>query len=125
MFEDHVGMYRNTDLCVDLKTFLHHDCIAMIGRSYAGKLMRDEEMHFTFVENAVSYKNGLCVKRNPIVIAGHCVNLHRKADGTYYLTFRNPVLTPHYTWKNFCIEAAKEILSLISLVDDGRKKART
>lgn len=66
---------------------------------------------------------GTRVKRNPIVIPGNCVNLHRRDDGTYYLAFRFPVLTEHYTWKNFCIEAAQEILSLTSLGEDGSLKA--
>lgn len=139
-FEDHEGMNRNTDLCVDLKTFLRHDRIAQPGKGYEGRLMRDEDTHFTFVEgvhaeaeNAVSAnaaervtpvasdKKATPVKRNPIVISGNCVNLHRKADGSFYLAFRFPVLTEHYTWKNYCIEAAKEILSLSGL---GEEKHR-
>ena len=71
-----------------------------------------------------SDKKVTCVKRNPIVIPGNCVNLHRRADGSFYLTFRYPVLTQQYTWKHFCIEAAREILSLTGLVEKGKLKAR-
>lgn len=70
-------------------------------------------------------KKGTPVKRNPIVIPGNCVNLHRKDDGSLTLAFCRPVLTEHYTWKNYCIEAAQEILSLASLVEEERPMART
>lgn len=70
-------------------------------------------------------KKGTPVKRNPIVISGNCVNLHRKDDGSLYLTFRHPALSEGYTFKNYLIEAAQEILSLASLVEEGSLMART
>lgn len=70
-------------------------------------------------------KKGVPVKRTPIVIPGKCVNLHRRDDGTPSLAFCHPALTKSYTWKNYCIEAAQEILSLASLVEEERPTART
>lgn len=81
LFEDHEGMNRNTDLCVNLKTFLLHDRVAQTGKGYDGTLTRDEEEHFTFVEasiKAVATK----VKRNPPVYQGQYINVNRASDGT-------------------------------------------
>lgn len=92
---------------------------------------RDAERPNAYVADAIGgtetafEKKGTRVKRNPIVIPGNCVNLHRDDDGRLYLTFRYPELTEQYTWKNYCIEAAQEILSLASLVEEKRPTART
>lgn len=72
-----------------------------------------------------SEKRATPVKRNPIVIPGKCVNLHCNDDGTLYLAFRRPALSEDYTFRNFLLEAAQEILALASLGDDELLKART
>ena len=142
-------LYPNTELDVVLKLLTRTPGRLSIGDCMQGAIVRDEEYHYTFIEDAheadapeavvpepkyarssgttdasapvtpvASEKKGTRAKRNPIVIPGNCVNLHCKDDGTLFLTFRYPVLTEHYTWKNFCIEAANEILSLTGLVEE-------
>lgn len=149
-------LYPNTELDVVLKLLTRTPGRLSIGDCMQGAIVRDEEYHYTFIEDAheadapeavvpepkyapssgttdasapvtpvASEKKGTRAKRNPIVIPGNCVNLHCKDDGTLFLTFRYPVLTEHYTWKNFCIEAAQEILSLTGLVVKKSSKART
>lgn len=44
------GMNRNTDLCVDVKTFLFRDRVAQLGKLYFVQAIRDEEDHYTLVE---------------------------------------------------------------------------
>lgn len=150
------NIFPNTELDVVLKLLTRTPGRLSIGDCMQGAIVRDEEYHYTFIEDAheadapeavvpepkyarssgttdasapvtpvASEKKGTRAKRNPIVIPGNCVNLHCKDDGTLFLTFRYPVLTEHYTWKNFCIEAAQEILSLTGLVEDKSSKART
>ncbi len=150
------NIFPNTELDVVLKLLTRTPGRLSIGDCMQGAIVRDEEYHYTFIEDAheadapeavvpepkyapssgttdasapvtpvAPEKKGTREKRNPIVIPGNCVNLHRKDDGTFFLTFRYPVLTEHYTWKNFCIEAAQEILSLTGLVVKKSSKART
>lgn len=134
LFKD---VYPNTELDIDLKLFTHEPGRLELGEAIEGAIVHDGEYHFTFIEIApepdladvretdepiASEKKSAHVKRNPIVIPGNCVNLHQKDDGSFYLTFRRPVLSPSYTWKDFCIEAANEILSLIRLVEKVQRK---
>lgn len=130
------NIFPNTELDVDLKLYTLKPSRLNQGVGITGIIVRDAEYHYTFVQIAsepnveespnatdptppdASEKKGKRVKRNPIIIPGNCVNLHRDDDGSFYLTFRHPVLTEHYTWQDFCIEAAKEILSLTGLVED-------
>ena len=76
----------NTDLCMDVKTFLHEDRIAKIGKSYQGVLSRDKFDHFTFVE-ALPYPS-TSGKRNPHVFNGKYITVTRRDDGTYRPNFR-------------------------------------
>lgn len=134
-------LFPNTELDVNVKLLTRQPGRLNIGDCIQGAIVRDEEYHYTFIEDAheadapeatyadgcdattdempeASEKKGTRAKRNPIVIPGNCVNLHRNDDGSFFLAFRRPVLTEYYTWKNFCIEAAKEILSLTGLVEE-------
>lgn len=134
LFKD---VYPNTELDIDLKLYTHEPGRLELGEAIEGAIVHDGEYHFTFIEIApepdladvresdepiASEKKSAHVKRNPIVIPGNCVNLHQKDDGSFYLTFRRPVLSPSYTWKDFCIEAVNEILSLIRLVEKVQRK---
>ena len=56
------GWNINTDLCMDLKTFLRTDRTTQLGKDYAGLLTRDGEDHYSFVET-MPWTN----KRNPYV----------------------------------------------------------
>ena len=43
---------RNTDLCVDLKSYLRSDSMMHIGKEYPGVCRRDGYGHYTFTETA-------------------------------------------------------------------------
>ena len=85
------GWNKNTELCMDVTTFLRSDSRMKAGKDYHGVLRRhvicedfnyNEEM--TFVET-VSQKQ---VKRNPQVFHGEYITVTRRGDGTYHPNFR-------------------------------------
>ena len=87
------GWFRNTDLCVDIKTFLCRDRIAKIGKNYAGVLCRDTDDHYSFVETATPVANAII--RNPHVFEGKYINVTRRLkDGHIRFNFKE--LQPVY-----------------------------
>ena len=104
----------NTELCIDLKTILTSDRKAKQFKDYTGVLTRDSRDHFTFIEAAQERK----CRRNPNIYKGYTINVHSKDDGTIYPTFRQPEYTRFYTFKDFCREAAEELLMVVSLLEE-------
>jgi len=104
-----------TELCIDLKTILTSDRRAKMRKDYMGVLTRDGREHYTFLENAPERKNR---RRYPHVYQGYCINVNRKDDGTLYPTFRQPEYTRYYTFKDFCREAAEELLMMAGLGEE-------
>ena len=128
-FEDFKGMNRNTDLCVDVKTFLFHDRVAQLGKLYVVQAVRDEEDHYTLVElpkavmartlnllgqNAEEGKMPMLqsfvadempkkVKRNRQPYTGKCLNVSLTDDGC---------LLPHF--KRFDLNKVEDIDALVS-----------
>lgn len=109
------GFFPNTELCVDLKLLTRQPGRLSLGEMISGAITRDGEEHFTFVEDATEKKQTI-VKRNPIVYSGMRVNVHRKDDGTLYPTFNRPDYTEVFTFRDFCREAAEELLEVACLV---------
>ena len=105
----------HTELCVDLKTILTSDRKAKRFKDYRGVLTRDGREHFTFMEEAPERK---ATKHNPCVYKGYTINVHRRDDGIIYPTFRQPQYTRYYTFKDFCREAAEELLLVVSLLEN-------
>ena len=95
---------HNTDLCVDLKTRLRHDHIAVIGKNYPGVLKRDEECHCTFTETANADK------RNPRVFEGKCITVTRRDDGTLRPNFRPVTMGADFNAATYATDVANEIL---------------
>lgn len=95
---------NNTDLCVDLKTRLRHDRIAMIGKNYPGVLKRDEECHYTFTEAANAEK------RNPHVFEGKCITVTRRDDGTLRPNFRPVTMGADFNAATYATDVANELL---------------
>ena len=104
-----------TELCVDLKTILRSDRRAKKFKDYRGVLTRDGREHFTFLEDAQERK----CRRNPNIYKGYTINVHRKPDGTIFPTFRQPQYTRFYTFRDFCREAAEELLMVVGLVEEN------
>lgn len=96
--------FRNTELCVDLKTFLRKDVLMNPGVWYPGLLMRDlpkeeygfDEYHYTFIEALPSTAG----KRNPRVFAGEYITITRRDDGSL-----RPNLRPMKVDENFSVDA--------------------
>lgn len=108
-------LFPNTEMCVDLKLLTHEPCRLCLGETISGAITRDGEEHFTFVEDA-SEKKPTIVRRHPIVYGGLRVNVHRRDDGMLYPTFNRPAYTAKFTFRDFCCEAAQELLAVASLV---------
>ena len=115
MFTKNSNFNRNTELCVDLKTILTSDRKAKQFKDYRGVLTRDGREHFTFLEEAPERKT---TKHNPYVYKGYSINVHRRDDGTIYPTFRQPQYTRFYSFRDFCREAAEELLMVVSLLEE-------
>ena len=115
---------HNTELCIDLKTILTSDRRPRMRKDYTGVLTHDGTDHFRFVEDVAEKGGATVVSRNPIVYAGACINVHRRDDGLLYPTFRHPQLSTFYTFRDFCREAAEELLMMAGLGEKNEKLKR-
>lgn len=113
-------MNPNTELCVNLKTMLRTDRVMEPGKRYRGTLTKEVaceeygyEEHFTFTEAAKPQP----VRRNPHIWEGRCINVNQAADGSVYPTFNRPKFTEHFTFQDFCREAAEELSVVACLVE--------
>ncbi len=118
------SIHPNTELGIDLKLFTCTPGRLDIGEARTGKIVHDSEDHFTFIEDAVlkvlevnkgSKKNA--TKRNPIYLPGKLINVHQKDDGTFYTTFCRPAFSPDFNFRDFCLQAAMELISISGLVE--------
>lgn len=112
LFKD---LFHNTELCVDIKLLTRMQGRIAEGDYISGVITRDGEEHFTFIEDA-RVKRVATVKRNPCVMEGEFINVHRRDDGTLYPTFNRPAYTEKFTFRDFCRKAAEELLAVAGLV---------
>ena len=84
-------------------------------KDYTGVLTRDGREHFTFLEDAQERK---LVRRHPLIYKGYCINVTRRPDGTLIPHFRQPQYTRYYTFRDFCREAAEELLMMAGLGEE-------
>lgn len=101
--------YPNTEIGINLKLLTRTPHRLAMGEMVSGAITRDDDDHFTFFESAIDKKMG-AVKRNPCIMPGTYINVHRKDDGTLYPTFNRPAYTETFTFRDFCREAAYELL---------------
>ena len=116
------GWNKNTELCMDVTTFLRSDSRMKAGKDYHGVLRRhvicedfnyNEEM--TFVET-VSQKR---VKRNPQVYVGETITVTRRDDGSYSPNFRPIHTGPGFIVTQYATDVANELLwALGGLVEE-------
>lgn len=103
------GWFRNTDLCVDVKTFLRHDRIAKIGKNYTGVLCHDKDDHYAFVETGLTAANANI--RNPHIFEGKYINVTRRMrDGHVRFNFKEVDFGGRFNPSSFAIAVMKEIL---------------
>ena len=81
-------MHKNTELCIDLKTWLADDPVATVGKTYQGCIVRDDDCHFTFVECCPPQAHTCTVKRNEMVYQGRYINVTRREDGSLRPNFK-------------------------------------
>lgn len=114
----HRKAYATTEPCVDLKLLTQKPGHLPVGECLEGVLTHDGTDHFRFVEDVAEKGGATVVSRNPIVYAGACINVHRRDDGSLYPTFRHPQLSTFYTFRDFCREAAEELLMMAGLGEE-------
>ena len=109
------GWNINTDLCMDVKTFLRTDRITQLGKDYAGLLTRDGEDHYSFVET-MPWTN----KRNPYVFRGKYITITRRDDGSLRPNFK-PIKTGRgFNVVRYAMAVSNELLwALDGLVEES------
>ena len=113
LFKD---LYPDTHLDVDLKLITREPGRMPVGTYLDGALTRNDEDLFTFIQNAPE-KKVVVTQRNPHVYLGKRINVIRKENGTLYPTFNRPRYTKEFGFKNFCLEAAEELLTVAGLIE--------
>jgi len=107
-------LFPDTHLCVDLKLLTHQQERIHVGAYLNGTITRNGEDTFLFIEKD-SVKKVKNVQRNPVIFAGGCVNVHLLADGTKRLEFNRPRFYAAFTFRDFCVAAAQELLTIARL----------
>ena len=106
------GWFRNTELCVDVKTFLRHDRIAKIGKNYTGVLCHDKDDHYAFVETGLTAANANI--RNPHIFEGKYINVTRRMrDGHVRFNFKEVDFGVGFNPLSFAIAVMREILKAL------------
>lgn len=98
------GWNINTDLCMDVKTFLRTDRITQLGKDYAGVLTRDGQEHYSFIETLP-----WSMKRNPYVFRGKYITITRKDDGSYRPNFRPMKVGKNFSVNHYAFEVYREL----------------
>lgn len=106
-------LYPDTLLCTDVKVYMSKPGRMPVDTFFEGYFARYDEDEFLIIEKA-SEKKVKTVQRNPVIFAGACVNVHLLADGSKRLDFNHPRFTSEFTFRNFCIAAAQELLTIAS-----------
>lgn len=106
------GWYRNTDLCMDVKTFLRDDRYTKIGKDYTGLLRRDSDDHYLFVET--EQPASAACKRNPHIFEGKYISVTRRLrDGHIRFNFKEVDFGVGFTPLSFAVGVMREILKAL------------
>ena len=112
---DPKGWNINTDLGMDVKTFLRNDRRTQIGKDYVGLLRRDGEDHYSFVETMP-----WTGKRNPCLFRGKYISITRKDNGTLSLNFRQIEMGAGFNVDHYAFEVYRELRKgLDGLIEEG------
>lgn len=113
LFKD---VFPNTEVSVNLKLLTRKPGRLPVGTRLDGVINRISEDNFIFVQNYSDKK--IVSARNPHLYRGSCINVVKRCDGMLVPTFCTPHYSPEFTFKDFCREAAKELLMLTGLVEN-------
>ena len=108
-------MFKNTDLCMDVKTFLQGDKRTKLGKEYQGVLTLITSEFYTFVEGLPKRQ-----KRNPHVFCGKYITITRRDDGTLHLSFRHTRMhTADFSIDRYAMGVANELIhALYGLIEE-------
>lgn len=115
---------KNRLLCIDLQTLLQSDPLPVAGKPYLGILRCKTPSEgclyaneFVFVESPEK-KKVATLRRTPVIYSGSCVNVHRCFDGTLRLDFNRPRFDSNFSFRDFCLTAAQELLTISRLLGE-------
>ena len=111
------GLHPNTEPCIDLKLYTREPRRMPVGTYINCVMVHDSEERYTCIEDSLEEKKVTSVLRSPHLYKGSCVNVVRRADGNLYPTFTRPQYSKDFTFKDFCREAAEELLATAGLVE--------
>jgi hypothetical protein len=114
LFKD---LFPDTHLCVDVKVLSVKPGRIPIGKFFEGYFTRNDEDKFLIIEKA-SDKKVKTVQRNPVIFAGRCVNVHLLSDGSKRLEFNRPRFNSDFSFRKFCVAAARELLTIARLLGE-------
>ena len=100
------GWNINTDLCVDVKTFLRNDRITQLSKDYAGVLTRDGEDCYTFTESTFP---STVERRNVHLYEGNHITVTKRLNGSIRLNFKKLKIGTNFSVGNYALEVADEI----------------
>ena len=107
------GWFRNTELCVDLKTFLRQDRNAKNSKVYWGLLRRNSDDHFSFLECRRSASANANI-RNPHVFEGKYISVTRRLrDGHVRFNFKEVDFGVGFNPLSFAVGVMREILKAL------------
>ncbi len=109
------SLFPNTELDSILKLLTRKPGRLGVGERIVGSITRDGENHYTFLEDAHKIKK-VVANRTSITIRGLYVNVHIKVDGSFYPTFNRPKLSEDFTYQDFLLGAADELIFFVSLI---------
>ncbi|MBO4718720.1 MAG: hypothetical protein J5658_02495 [Prevotella sp.] len=110
------GWKRNTELAVDLKTFLRSDRSMKTGKEYQGVLRLDHaadidefrcrDAHYTFIETVPQTAE----KRNPHVFVGRYITVTRRDDGSLRPNFRPMKVDRNFSVYRYALGVFNELM---------------
>ncbi len=110
------GWNRNTDCCVDVKTFLRSDRLTRIGKTYQGLLRMDHRYHYTFIET----KSTKTQRRNPRIYEGRYLTVTCQADGSFRPNLRQVRISADFDVDDYILGVRNELRSaLTGLVEES------
>ena len=110
------GWNRNTDCCIDVKTFLRSDRLTRIGKTYQGLLRMNHQYHYTFIET----KSTKTQRRNPRIYEGRYLTVTCQADGSFRPNLRQVRISADFDVDDYILGVRNELRSaLTGLVEES------
>lgn len=118
-YRDHIfySLFPNTEPCCELKLLTRQPGRLNEGTMLDGIIARNGDERYVFVEKAHE-KKVTTVRRTPVIYSGGCINVHRLTDGTLRLEFTHPRFYPDFSFRDFCLAAAQELLTISRLLGE-------